>query len=100
LHRCPQCAGRPLDDLPHAAQGLFKKINCDVVIGFGGIESINCAKAISILINNYMFSYELFDYPVIKPPVSLVTVPCYPIFGFEMLPIFYLTDITDMIKKI
>lgn len=79
---------------------FIKKTNCDVVIGFGGIDSINCAKAISILINNFIFADELFEYPEIQAPVNLITIPTYPSYGFEILPMIYLTDIQDMIKRI
>ena len=77
-----------------------KMTKCDVVIGFGGIDSINVAKAVALLTNNYIFCNDLFENPAVKPPVSLITIPIIPIFGFELLPTFYITEIKDMTKKI
>jgi alcohol dehydrogenase class IV len=36
----------------------------------------------------------------VKPPVTLITIPALPIFGFELLPVFYITEIKDLIKKV
>jgi len=77
-----------------------KKTNCDTIIGLGGIESINVAKAVAILTNNSLFCEDLFNYPDVQPPVMLITIPTHPIFGFEILPMFYLTEIHEMTKKV
>ncbi len=83
-----------------SASYFAKKTKCDMVIGFGGIESINAAKAISLLINNYVFCEEIFETSPPYPPVNLITVPSYPLFGFEVLPMLYLTEIHEMTKKV
>lgn len=83
-----------------SAVHFTKKTNCDIILGFGGMDSLNAAKAISILTNNYLFCEDLFSQPDIKPPVTLITVPAYPVFGFEILPMFYLTEIHEMQKKV
>jgi alcohol dehydrogenase class IV len=90
----------PNTEFIDTAAHFLKKTSCDVIIGFGGIDSINCAKAISILLNNYIFAEELFDYPQINPPVNLITVPAYPIYGFEILPMLFMTNIHDMVKQV
>jgi alcohol dehydrogenase class IV len=79
----------------------YSKITkCDVIIGFGGIDSINASKAVALLTNNHLFCNDLFDYPEVKSPITLVTIPTLPIFGFEILPMFYITEIKEMIKKV
>jgi alcohol dehydrogenase class IV len=79
---------------------FIKKTGCDVVIGFGGIESMNAAKAISLLINNFLFCEELFENPKIQTATNLVIIPAYPLFGFEIIPMLYLTEIHEMKKLI
>ncbi len=83
-----------------SAAYFAKKINCDAIIGFGGIDSINSAKAIATLINNYAFAEELFDIAEIQPPINIITVPSSPLFGFEIAPMLFLTDIHSMTKKV
>ncbi|MBN2402518.1 MAG: iron-containing alcohol dehydrogenase [Spirochaetes bacterium] len=79
----------------------YSKITkCDVIIGFGEIDSINTAKAVALLTNNHLFCNDLFEYPDVKPPVTLITIPAIPIFGFELLPMFYITEIKEMTKKV
>ena len=77
-----------------------KMTKCDLIIGFGGIDSINAAKAVSLLSNNHLFCNDLFENPDIKPPLNLIIIPTLPSFGFELLPIFYISEIKDMTKKI
>ena len=79
---------------------FIKRANCDSIIGFGGIESINCAKAISILINNYVFCNDIFSQTLTNDPVNLVIIPAYPVFGFEINPFFYIADITENEKHV
>ena len=97
------------DDLPQYpnteeidfAVSFTKKTNCDLIIGFGGVDSINSSKAISILTNNYMFCNDLFQKSELsKPPVPLITMPAHPVFGFEIAPLFYTNEIHDMTKKV
>lgn len=83
------------------AVSFIKKTRADVIIGFGGVESMNCAKAISLLCANYIFCYDAFntaDFP--NPPIKLITIPAYPGFGFEIAPLFYLKEIHGNTKKI
>jgi len=90
----------PNTEFIDSASYFCKRTNCDLVIGFGGIESINAAKVVSLLMNNFLFCDDLFSNPVVNPPVNLVTVPTHPIYGFEIMPLFYVTDIHDFSKKI
>lgn len=79
---------------------FVKKVNCDIVIGFGGVDAINSAKAIAILINNHFFADELFETTSTQPPINLITIPSHPLYGFEIIPMIYLTDIHSMTKKV
>ncbi len=96
------------DDLPQYpntenidfAVSFVKKTNCDAIIGFGGVESINAGKAISLLTNNYIFCYDLFSKGELsQPAIPLITMPAHPVFGLEIAPMLFLNDIHDRIKK-
>jgi len=93
------------DELPQApntedidvAISFIKKSNCDCIIGFGGVESINAAKAISLLASNYVFCNELFSNPRLNNrPLPFISIPGYPLFGFEIMPLFYLKEIHEL----
>lgn len=77
-----------------------KRTKCDTIIGFGGLSSINAAKAVSLLINNHLFCNDLFEYPEVKPPLMLITVPTQPIIGFEIIPTFFLKEIHEMTNRV
>ncbi len=89
----------PNSEYVDSAVYFAKKTNCDIIIGFGSLESINAAKAIALLANNYLFCDDLFSNPEIEKPISLITIPSHPLFGFEILPLFYISDIHDATKK-
>jgi alcohol dehydrogenase class IV len=83
------------------AVSFIKKTKADVIIGFGGVDSMNCALAIALLTSNYIFCYEAFSatsFP--NPPVKLITIPAYPSFGFEIAPLYYLNEIHGNTKKV
>lgn len=83
------------------AVSFAKKTNCNIILAFGGIEAVNAAKAIAILANNYLFCDDIFAEPSLQnPPIPIVTVPAYPIFGFEVAPMFFLDEIRNSTKKV
>ncbi|HDP79671.1 MAG TPA: iron-containing alcohol dehydrogenase, partial [Spirochaetes bacterium] len=93
-----------IDDVPNteyvdSATYFAKKSRCDIVLGLGSVNSINTARAVSVLANNFLFCEDLFDDPAVSPPLPLVTIPAYPLSGFELLPMFYLRDLTEPRKK-
>lgn len=94
-----ELVNNPNTEYIDSAAYFAKKTNCDLILGFGGIDSINSAKAISLLITNYLFCDDLFDEPEIKPPITLITMPTSPLYGFELLPMFYLNEIHHLEKK-
>ena len=82
------------------AVAFSKKTMCDLVIGFGGFESLNAAKAVALLSNNFIFCQDLFNYPKINhKPVKLVTIPAYPVFGLEISPLLFMDEIFNNTKK-
>ncbi len=94
-----------LVDIPNteyvdSATYFAKKSHCDVIVGFGGIESINVAKAVSILSSNYLFCDDLFENPQVNQPLPLVTIPTHPIFGFEILPQLFINEIKHQFKQV
>lgn len=91
----------PNNEFIDSAVYFTKKTNCDMVIGVGGIESINAAKAISLLTQNYLFCEEIFENTSpLEAPLPLICVPSHPLFGFEILPIFFIQDIHEKVKKV
>ncbi len=83
-----------------SAVSFTKKTNCDIILGFGGVESLNSAKAVSLLTSNYIFCYDLFKKPEIpNKPVKLLTMPAYPVYGQEITPLFFLDEIHNNTKK-
>ena len=43
------------------AISFISKTNCDLIIGLGGIESINSGKLVALLTNNSIFCNDLFS---------------------------------------
>ncbi|HQL84089.1 MAG TPA: iron-containing alcohol dehydrogenase, partial [Spirochaetota bacterium] len=83
------------------AAAYIKKTNCDLIIGFGSIDSINAAKALAILATNYLFCNDLFTGQKIpSPPLNFITIPGSPMFGFEIAPMFYLEEVHNLTKKL
>jgi anti-sigma28 factor (negative regulator of flagellin synthesis) len=50
----------PTEDIDLAV-AFAKKTNCNMIIGFGGLESLNASKAVALLINNFIFCDDLFS---------------------------------------
>ena len=83
------------------AAAYFKKTKCDLVIGFGSVDSINSAKALAVLANNYIFCHDLLSNPQLtEKPLKFITIPGCPLFGFEIAPLLYLEEIHDLTRKI
>lgn len=83
------------------AVSFIKRANCSTVIGLGGVESINAAKSVSILITNYIFCDNIFNEEHLSnDPLPLITIPCHPVFGFEIAPLFYLQDVKGEQNKV
>lgn len=83
------------------AVSFIKKTHCDLILGFGGVESINAAKSIALLISNYVFCYDaIAEKQKLNPPIKLISMPAYPAFGFEISPLFYLKDIHTLTNRV
>ncbi len=93
--------GNPTTEDIDIAVSFIKKTRCDLIIGFGGVESINSAKAIALLITNYIFCYDaLYSNEELNPPVNYISMPAYPAFGFEISPLFYIKEIHKLTNVI
>jgi alcohol dehydrogenase class IV len=83
-----------------AAAAYLKKTHSNCIIGFGGLNSINAARAVSLLITNYVFCNDLFDYPHLRDaPMPFISIPVYPIMGYEIAPVFFVNEIHELTKK-
>jgi alcohol dehydrogenase class IV len=92
--------GKTNNEYIDSAVYYAKKTQTDIIIGLGRIESINAAKAIAILANNFYFCEDIFEYPKTDKPMPLALVPFIPSFGLEILPCFFIPDIHENIKRI
>lgn len=96
------------DEIPGQANNEYidsavyyvKKTNTDMVIGLGRSESLNCAKAVALLANNFYFCDDIFAYPKVERPIPFALIPFIPSFGLEIMPFFYMPDIHENIKRI
>jgi alcohol dehydrogenase class IV len=82
------------------AISFISKTNCDLIIGLGGIESINSGKLVALLTNNSIFCNDLFSNKTLRNnPVKFITMPTLPVFGFEIAPILFINSIDDLTKQ-
>ena len=83
-----------------SAVSFVRKTNTDLLIGFGGIESVNAAKAISVLSKNYIFCHDLLaGAPVVNPPLPVVTMPAFPLYGLGLAPLLFIEEIHELTKR-
>jgi alcohol dehydrogenase class IV len=89
------------DDLDSAAY-YIRQTDCDIVLGVGGVESVNMAKALALMIPNDSFCAEFLrhDKEPKEDPIPCITMPLYPLFGAEIVPTITLLDAEDGQKKI
>lgn len=89
------------DDLDTASY-YARQTDADIIVGVGGIESLNMAKALSMMINNEGFCSEFLagERRPTKASLPCVTMPLLPTFGTEIAPNFILLDAEDKVKKI
>ena len=90
----------PTDVHVEEALGMFRKAECDVVIGFGGGSCIDAAKAVAVMaahagyIGDYMGGKKLFD----KTPIPLIAIPTTAGTGSEVTSVTVITNTKDDIK--
>lgn len=89
------------DDLDSAAY-FIRQTDCDIILGVGGLESMNVAKTLAMLIRNDGFCSEYLagNKKPVNPPITCITMPFYPVYGNEIVPSIRLIDAEDRIKKI
>ncbi len=78
------------------AVAFAKKSNCDCIIGLGGTESLSAARAVSLLTDNHIFCDDIFTSPELTAPaLPFISLTGFPAYGFEIAPVFFVTDIED-----
>ena len=78
-----------------------KKSHADVIVGYGGIDSFNTAKAVAILANNSCFAADLLNgkAKAKKPALPIITIPIEPTLGEELVPGFTIVDAESGVRK-
>ncbi len=95
-----EVADSPNSEYADSAAYFIKKSHCDIVVGFGGMDAINVAKAAALLAGNNFFCEDLFENPEANTGIPLVTIPAYPSLGYEIMPMLCLNSLRDNIKRI
>jgi alcohol dehydrogenase len=88
---------KDLDTAAHFARQA--QVNC--VLAYGSYESVNAAKAISVLTTNDMFADELIlgQKQIKKKPAPLIVVPTMPLMGMECAPFCFINDDKHDVRK-
>ncbi|MDH5720263.1 MAG: iron-containing alcohol dehydrogenase [Spirochaetia bacterium] len=93
--------GDPDTEQIDSATHFAKKAHADVLVAFGGIDTFNTAKAVSLLASNSFFAKDLITKA--KTPkvdaLPLITVPVEPSMGEEMSPGFCVIDAEESVRK-
>lgn len=73
----------PSNDELDTAAHFAKQCRADIIVAYGSRDSFNTAKAIALLCNNQVFALDLpfTSFPLKKPPLPVVVVPCIPSMG-------------------
>lgn len=83
-------------DLNTAAH-FVRQAQANCIVAYGSFESINTAKAISLLAPNDMFAEEMFlqKKEIKNPPIPLIVVPTNPVMGMECSPFCIIAEDKD-----
>lgn len=94
--------GLPDTEQIDSAAFFTKRSHVDAIIAYGGIETMNAAKAIALLANNSFFAAEMFDQTeqTIQNPLPVITIPIMPCLGEEVTGFFSLVDANTNARKI
>jgi len=93
--------GNPDTEQLDSVTYFAKRSHIDCVVAFGGIDTVNTAKAVALLVTNSFFAEELFTQnpSSVIPPLPVVTVPMEPCLGEEVSGYFSLVDAQNNIRK-
>ncbi len=88
---------KELDTAAHFARQA--QVNC--IVGYGGSESINAAKALSVLASNDFFAEEMMTgkKPLKNKPLPLVIIPIMPLMGLECNPFCFIQEDGTSVRK-
>lgn len=94
--------GFPDTEQIDSATFFAKRSHVDCIIAYGGIETMNAAKAVSVLATNSFFAADLFSShpPTILEPLPVITIPTEPCLGEEITAYFSIIDAQTSARKI
>lgn len=94
--------GLPDTEQIDSAVFFAKRAHVDCIIAYGGVETMNAAKAISILATNSFFAGDMFEQNEqnIQPPLPVITMPIEPCLGEEVTAFFSLLDANTYTRKL
>jgi len=94
--------GVPDTEQIDSATFFAKRSHVDCIIAYGGIETMNAAKAISVLATNSFFAEDLFNplSQTIQDPLPVITIPIEPCLGEEITAYFSIIDAQNGIRKV
>ncbi|MES0491784.1 MAG: iron-containing alcohol dehydrogenase [Leptospirales bacterium] len=94
--------GDPDTEQIDSATFFARRSHADCIIAYGGIDTINTAKAVALLSNNSFFAADLFNKKpeIVNPPKPLIIVPTEPALGEELTGYFTLIDAETNIRRI
>ncbi len=95
-----EISGEPTDTMIEAGLEVYRKENCDFIIGFGGGSPLDSAKAIGALATNggNITDYNGKEVPIALPP--LVAIPSTAGTGSEVTQFTIITDTKRSIKML
>ncbi|RME88932.1 MAG: iron-containing alcohol dehydrogenase [Candidatus Hydrogenedentota bacterium] len=93
--------GIPDTEQIDSAAYFTKKSNANLIVAFGGLDTINSAKAIAILASNNTFAADLLagKSEAKEPALPLVTIPMEITLGEELTPYFTILDANSGTRK-
>lgn len=94
--------GFPDTEQIDSATFFAKRSHVDCIIAYGGIDTMNAAKAIAVLTTNSFFAEDLFNQTpqTILDPLPIVTIPTEPCLGEEISAYFSIIDAQNSTRKV
>ena len=94
--------GFPDTEQIDSATFFAKRSHVDCIIAYGGVETMNAAKAIAVLTANSFFAEDLFNpaIEVIQEPIPVITIPIEPCMGEEITAFLSLIDAQNSTRKV
>ena len=93
--------GDPDTEQIDSATYFAKKSHADMIIAYGGLDSFNTARAVSILATNSLFAKDLLNGrgKIKVPALPIISVPIEPTMGEELSNSFTLIDAESGVRR-